>query len=622
MTTGIHKKPNEILKCYQSKRLIFCDIETESLTPKLIHCLVAKVEGEVFSFFGKSAKDAFKAFFEKEKDSYWVFHNGLSFDIPTISNLYNVTIPLEKTVDTLTLSKLLRPKRPYGHSLEQWGIFLGFNKIAFKDFQVFSMEMLTYCIRDVEVTEKLFWHLVKDEAEGFSLYSFCLEQEVRTLMDLQQKNGFYLDQGLAGSILAQTGYRMIEIEEEVKKVFKPVFKPLKKQDEGIVKVRYKKDGSLSSVGIKQYEHVWGDFCPVFAETFNLGSVVQIKERLFKMGWQPTKFKKPTKKQALGGAKKGAAVVDEETMSAFAEKSGLKEIKLLAEYLLVRSRHSTVEQWLTLCDNKSRIHGRVDTLGAATARMTHSNPNSANIPSVPKNKEGVIKGLAGGFGFECRSCWTVEDPSRQVIVGADASGIQLRALAHYMGDEDYIKEICEGDVHTRHQIAAGLPTRDSAKTFIYAWLLGAGDAKIGQIIGKGAKEGAALKEKFLNSFPALKELKVRISVASQRGFMYGLDGRKLWIPSEHLAMSLYLQGFEAVIMKKAMVDYQRELRALKVPFKQVAMVHDEFQIETLKEYGETVGKTVVKAIENAGKVLRSKCPLTGEFGVGSSWAFSH
>jgi DNA polymerase I-like protein with 3'-5' exonuclease and polymerase domains len=236
----------------------------------------------------------------------------------------------------------------------------------------------------------------------------------------------------------------------------------------------------------------------------------------------------------------------------------------------------------------------------------------------------------------------------------------------MRDPDYTKALLEGDIHTVHQIAAGIETRNKAKTFIYAWLLGAGDEKIGTIVGVKSEEieelityaknikkwgktlleiiisglrekrrkadkltvctiikGYKTKEQFLNRTPALKHLrKVEIPKAAKQGYLVGLDGRKLWIPNEHLAMSLYLQGFEAVIMKKAMVLFNEKLKANNVPYKQVAMVHDEFQVETHKDYGDFVGQTIVESIKIAGELLNSSCPLDGEYKIGTSWAETH
>jgi DNA polymerase I-like protein with 3'-5' exonuclease and polymerase domains len=149
-----------------------------------------------------------------------------------------------------------------------------------------------------------------------------------------------------------------------------------------------------------------------------------------------------------------------------------------------------------------------------------------------------------------------------MVGCDASGLELRMLASYMARYDggaYGKIILEGDIHTVNQKAAGLPTRDAAKVFVYATLYGAGSAKIGSIIAPTAseaartKKGEAIKNKFYKNTPALKRLIEDVqSAAKTRGFLYGVDGRKLHIRSQHSALNTLLQSAGAVMMKYATV----------------------------------------------------------------------
>ena len=171
---------------------------------------------------------------------------------------------------------------------------------------------------------------------------------------------------------------------------------------------------------------------------------------------------------------------------------------LLSFLLVQKRLGQLAEgqqaWLKLQKN-GVIHGRVNTNGAVTGRCTHSTPNVAQVPSVRAD-----------YGKECRELFTVRKGYK--LVGCDASGLELRMLAHYMAFYDrgeYAKIVTEGDVHTVNQKAAGLETRDQAKTMIYALLYGAGDHKMGEIIGGGAREGQQLKRKFFSSLPALARL---------------------------------------------------------------------------------------------------------------------
>ena len=279
-------------------------------------------------------------------------------------------------------------------------------------------------------------------------------------------------------------------------------------------------------------------------------------------------------------------------------------------------------------------------------------------------EVAVAGLKGGYGWDARNCWTV--PYGKVQVGADASGIQLRALAHYLDDATYTETLLKGDIHTLHQRLIGLATRAISKTWIYAWLMGGGDELQGSIAGvteaeyealfkyakdkkqwattlferfmtslreKGRKadkktmatiiKGHKTKEQFLDRTPALKRLKKEIIPAAvKQGYLVGLDGRKLWLPSEHLAMSIYLQGFEAVIMKQAMRLYHEDLGHSEILFKQLSFTHDEFQVETDPDCADTVGKAMVAGIVRAGEVFKTNCPLDGEYKIGNSWAECH
>ena len=298
------------------------------------------------------------------------------------------------------------------------------------------------------------------------------------------------------------------------------------------------------------------------------------------------------------------------------KAELKEVAILIrEYLMLQKRVAQIESWLEAVKEDGRVHGKVITNGAVTGRMTHSSPNMAQIPNA-----GSV------YGHECRECWTVEEGN--VLVGCDASGLELRMLAHYMGDQGYVDTVTKGsskegtDVHTVNQKAAGLATRDSAKTFIYAFLYGAGDAKIGSIVGGSAKEGAKLKAKFLSQTPALAKLLEKIKKSAARGFCKGLDGRNIWIRSEHAALNSLLQGAGAIVMKKALCLFYDKIKENKWKVKLVANVHDEIQFECPPDIAELAGKAARMSIIEAGEHYKLRCPLDGEYKIGRSWRFTH
>jgi DNA polymerase I-like protein with 3'-5' exonuclease and polymerase domains len=226
-----------------------------------------------------------------------------------------------------------------------------------------------------------------------------------------------------------------------------------------------------------------------------------------------------------------------------------------------------------------------------------------------------------YGKECRELWTVEKGYK--LVGIDASGLELRMLAHYMDDDAYTNEVVSGDIHTANQKAAGLETRNQAKTFIYAFLYGAGSTKIGTIVGGTAKRGQELIDNFLENTPRLRELREKIArISSQKGSVPGLDGRRIQVRSEHSALNTLLQGAGAIVMKQALVLLDEKLKSAKIDYKFVANVHDEWQIEVEEGRAEEAGKLGVESIAEAGKVLNMRCPLTGEYNVGNNWKETH
>jgi len=283
--------------------------------------------------------------------------------------------------------------------------------------------------------------------------------------------------------------------------------------------------------------------------------------------------------------------------------------LILEYFTLTKRVAMVDSWVEAIADDGRIHGRVNSCGAVTGRMTHSKPNLAQVPAV-----------YSPYGKECRELWTV--PKGYKLVGCDASGLELRMLAHYMDDKDYTQEILDGDIHTANQKAAGLDTRDSAKTFIYAFLYGAGDAKIGSIVGGNGATGKKLKAEFLANTPALRELRERIDKSSSKGWLRGLDGRRLHIRSAHSALNVLLQSAGAIVMKQALLLLEKYAIIYSINYKFVLNVHDEFQVEVKESQADQFGRLAVDCIKRAGSDFNLNCPLDGEYKVGSNWAETH
>jgi DNA polymerase I-like protein with 3'-5' exonuclease and polymerase domains len=382
-----------------------------------------------------------------------------------------------------------------------------------------------------------------------------------------------------------------QIELQVQEAFYPLPTFIKE-----VSPKIRKDGALSKVGLSHLGDDWpcagGEHSVVDFPQFNLASRQQIVRHLQHRGWKPTKF-----------TEKGHAIVDEGVL----KDVNIPEAQLIARYLLLKKRVSQIKQWIDYYDDDGKVHGRVLTLKAVSGRMAHHAPNMAQVPASYSE-----------FGKECRECW-IASASDRVLVGCDASSLELRGLAHYLNDKAFINEVVNGDIHTANQNAAGLETRDQAKTFIYAFIYGAGAAKIGSVVGGTAKDGQRLIDQFLSNVPALKTLRQRVEQAAQRGYVPGLDGRRLKVRSPHSALNLLIQGAGAVICKQWLIQIVKMAKQEKLDANLVASIHDEYQFDVKREQAERFGEITKKAMKETEKLLKVRCPLDSEYKIGRNWS---
>lgn len=599
------------------------DLETNGLlnpspnpnkqTVTKIHCIVAQDvdTGKVYSFRPHEIDEGIEFL---SKADYIIGHNFIGYDYPVIKKFYpDFQFPKDKVIDTLVSARLIwssiketdferarkgiLPGQMIGrHSLESWGYRLKFEKGSFgkgTDWQEFSEEMLEYCIQDVAVTTRLFQTI---EKKDYSQEALKLEHEVSWFTTQMERNGFYFNLEKAAELYSFLCGRRQKLLDELKGLFGNWF-----VSQGLFnpKVNNKGRGYVKDVPFTKLKLI----------EFNPQSRDQIADRLKSIyDWVPTEF-------TPGGKPK----VDETVIGSL----NYPPCELISEYLMVEKRISQLAEaqgaWMKLVTG-GRIYGSINPNGAVTGRATHSRPNMSQVPNA-----------YAPYGSECRSLFTV--PDNWYLMGADASGLELRCLAHFMAKYDdgkYADEVLNGDIHTVNQKAAGLPERNMAKTFIYAFLYGAGDEKIGSIVGKGSGAGKALKNKFLKGVPALKHLKDAVQhKVKKTNTLIGLDGRTLDVRSPHSALNTLLQSAGALVCKKWLVILQEDIDAQGLTqgwdgdYAVCAWSHDEVQIACrTQEIAEGIGKLAEIDVTKAGEHFNFRCPLAGESQIGKSWKETH
>jgi DNA polymerase I-like protein with 3'-5' exonuclease and polymerase domains len=245
-------------------------------------------------------------------------------------------------------------------------------------------------------------------------------------------------------------------------------------------------------------------------------------------------------------------------------------------------------------------------------MSSRSPNLQQVPSINTP-----------YGKECRELFVPSEG--YVLVGADASGLEARCLAHYIynytGGKEYVDLILNGDIHTYNMNIMGITNRGHAKNAFYAILYGCSYKKLSEMLKIDVRDGKKLLDRFYLGLPFLKEIRQDINEKLEAvGHIKAIDGRKLQIRSAHSSLNSLIQSCGAIIMKKALTLLWETIKTHDAFV--VANIHDEFQIETREMLAETVGKIAITSIEEAGKHFQLRVPITGEYKVGKNWAETH
>jgi DNA polymerase-1 len=652
-------------------KVVVSDIETNGLndSDKLWICGGKDITtGEISRFDNCHEDDVARREAIKwyESADMIVGHNFVQFDAPMINKLLQPRlIDPKKIVDTLLISRLVNydietPKgAKFPHSLQAWGIRLNKHKGDFHEFDKFSIEMVDYWYQDIEVTESLFSHF------NDIIWSPDWRKSLRTEHDVQielvrtQHYGFFFDKPKAEFLLNSVKTKMNTLEEQFQVDFPPKLTEVNR-----IKYRLKKDGGEMATVRRAKEKyamttVEGDdlVCFDWIE-FNPGSAKDRIDVLWDAGWKPVDKTKTainfSRKRIGDPYGKSVAAMDEDfynqkkkdldrygfTVSE-ANLGTLPETaptgaKALAQWLTLEGRRSSLVEWLGQCGDDLRIHGRINNIGAWTGRCAHKDPNTANISSPfhgePKSAVDEVKKQ---FDVHLRACWTV--PSGSWLVGTDADGIQLRVLADYLWRhfeaDQYAQAIMTGrkedetDIHNLNKRALGVPdaTRDMAKTFIYAWLLGAGMAKTAQILKINLNYANIARVRFEKSIDGLYNLKNQlVPYIAEQGYFTGYDGRKVPVPNAHKTLAGILQNGEACLMKHSLLKWHDKARQEGINFKMVGFIHDEYQVEVIgtEEEAKRLGQIQADCMLETGQELGFKIPTPGSYDIGKNWAETH
>lgn len=632
---------------------IVLDVEANGLEPTkiwVIHAQDIETNNE-YTFY--PFREGPKPFLRFAKGvSYWIGHRIIQYDLPSLHSCLDMAVPdIDNVCDTLVLSRMINGLRP-SHSLESYGEQFGISKVLVpvKSWESWNDIFIPRVETDVSINRRLYDSFIPYLNSPRWIGPILLEHKTEQLCHELHVNGFAFDSDGATSLATEISTELEGLTKELQTVYQPRSKLIRE-----VIPKGKADGEISRVGLNfpgagglsDYT-IGASFSRIEFEPFNPASPKQRALRLHESGWRPTDKTEGHKDYLKSGVRTKERDVyfsiygyktSEENLSTL-PKEAPTSAHSLVKWMLLNSRVNKIrEEWLTNVKPDGRIHGDFNGIGAWSQRGSHSNPNMGNIPSynakVPSETPYSDR-MRALFGC---------DPGNYLI-GVDAESIQLRILAHYANSETFTRSLISGskkdgtDPHSLNQKALGVvcTSRDAAKTFIYAWVLDAGIARVAEILGCNRGEATTAVKTFLERMPELKKLKEKEVIEDAAcGYFEGIDGRYVRIPGEdqetrqHFCMAGWLQNGEKIVMARAAQIFLPKLKREKIPFKIVNWVHDEFQTETPRDYDLAlyVAQTQADAIREAGEFYSLRCPMAGSIlnshdkvAIGDNWMFTH
>ncbi len=553
-----------------------------------------------------------------------ICHNQIGHDLPLLERLHD-WVPRKEVeiIDTMVLSRLFNPDRKVplnappsctAHGLESWGYRVGRGKVDHEDWDVLSAAMLRRCHEDVGINEITYFALQAESAGTDWSHAIEIESEVLRIIGQQERDGVNFDKPLAEELIK-------ELEDAINRIDEALLPNLPKNCKSYNKAvmePFKNAGDLKKIAWSWYGDtnvcpVNGPFTRIEWHDMNLGSMAQVKEYLLtKAGWKPTEWNYNDERERT------SPKLTEDSFDSIDGNIG----RAIKDRYLFGHRKSQIQGWLGRLRPDGRLSAAAVTCGTNTRRFRH-----INVVNVPKAKAYVY------LGIKMRSLFTADEG--EWLVGHDASGLELRMLAHYMGDPKFTEAVINGreedgtDIHTYNQRLAGLPSRDDAKTFIYALLYGAGDDKLGRIIGGTGTDGAKLRRRFLRGLPALDRLIKLVKRRSKKGYLTAIDQSRIFMRRNaqgevmaHKALNTLLQAGGAILMKESMVILDRERRFYCPRTKKVIDMHDEAQASVPDDEVEKYMELACWSVVQAGINLNMNLPFAAEAKKGRNWAETH